>query len=307
MSATSSSSAAAPVEARSPPPRPLGQEHSPPRARELAPTRAGELARAERLRREPYVSPDTWYDAKEAVPAPDPLLRRRRDQALRCRSLSAPPGGLRRAPRTTTASRRPGRSPTTSSSPTTRRRSSSTRCTARAAKSTEPRRAHRYPYPAVSHEPRIQQLSDDLAAAGYRPFHAPCGILLDETNPPYSTCVRCANCDGFPCPLHAKSDAEVIGVRPALEYPNVTLLTNAKAVGWGRTPRAPPSPRSSSSTTGRRNVHRRAHRRLVRRRQLGEAAPRIGERQAQAGLANGSDQVGRNFMFHDSRAVLALA
>ena len=29
-----------------------------------------------------------------------------------------------------------------------------------------------YPYPAVSHEPRIQQLSDDLTAAGYHPFHA---------------------------------------------------------------------------------------------------------------------------------------
>src|ERR1700752_4203340 len=76
---------------------------------------------------------------------------------------------------------------------------------------TEPDASGDYPHPAVSHEPRIQQLSDDLAGAGYHPFHAPCGILLDEANPPYSTCVRCANCDGFPCPLHAKSDAEVCG------------------------------------------------------------------------------------------------
>ncbi len=45
---------------------------------------------------------------------------------------------------------------------------------------------------------------------------------------PYSTCVRCADCDGFPCLVHAKSDAEVLGVRPALEHPNVTLLTNAR-------------------------------------------------------------------------------
>ena len=29
--------------------------------------------------------------------------------------------------------------------------------------------------------------------------------------------------------MHAKSDAEVLGVRPALEHPNVTLLTNARA------------------------------------------------------------------------------
>ena len=86
-----------------------------------------------------------------------------------------------------------------------------------------------YPHPAVSHEPRIQQLSDDLARAGYRPFHAPCGIMLTENNMPFSTCVRCAECDGFPCLVHAKSDAEVIAVRPALTFPNVTLLTNACA------------------------------------------------------------------------------
>src|ERR1700751_3715255 len=95
---------------------------------------------------------------------------------------------------------------------------------------TDPPASAPYPFPAVSHEPRIQQLSDDLAAAGLHPFHAPCGILLDEGNMPYSRCVRCDNCDGFPCLVHAKSDAEVISVRPALEPPNVTLMTNATAV-----------------------------------------------------------------------------
>ncbi|MGH3035935.1 MAG: GMC family oxidoreductase N-terminal domain-containing protein, partial [Gaiellaceae bacterium] len=94
---------------------------------------------------------------------------------------------------------------------------------------TEPPASAPYPFPPVSHEPRIQQLSDDLEAAGHHPFHAPCGIRLTETNMPYSLCVRCATCDGFPCLVHAKSDAEVLGVRPALEHPNVTLLTNALA------------------------------------------------------------------------------
>jgi choline dehydrogenase-like flavoprotein len=54
--------------------------------------------------------------------------------------------------------------------------------------------------------------------------------MLDESNMPYSTCVRCDSCDGFPCLVHAKSDAEVIAVRPALEHPNVELLTNATAI-----------------------------------------------------------------------------
>ena len=164
------------------------------------------------------------------------------------------------------------------------------------------------PHPAVSHEPRIQQLSDQLAAAGYHPFHAPCGILLDEQNMPYSTCVRCANCDGFPCPVHAKADAEVMGVRPALEHANVTLLTNAKATRLETN-------EAGTAVTG-----------VVVERD-GETETYTGDLVVVAcgaantakllllsandkhpnGLANGSDQVGRNFMFHDSVAVLALS
>ena len=54
--------------------------------------------------------------------------------------------------------------------------------------------------------------------------------MLNERNMPYSACMRCDNCDGFPCVVHAKSDAEVLGVRPALEHANVELLINAEAV-----------------------------------------------------------------------------
>src|SRR5262249_21586170 len=78
---------------------------------------------------------------------------------------------------------------------------------------------------AVQHEPRIQRLHDDLSRNGLRPFHVPLGIMLDEDKP---RCIRCDTCDGFPCLVHAKSDAQVICVDPALEHPNVTLLTNAR-------------------------------------------------------------------------------
>ncbi len=46
---------------------------------------------------------------------------------------------------------------------------------------------------------------------------------------PNSRCIRCDTCDGFPCLVQAKSDAEMLGVRPALAYPNVTLQVNARA------------------------------------------------------------------------------
>src|ERR1044071_1571152 len=95
---------------------------------------------------------------------------------------------------------------------------------------TEPRASGPYRFPAVQHEPRIQQLHDDLTANGLRPFHVPLGIMLDESDSTKSRCIRCETCDGFPCLVHAKSDAQVICVDPALAHPNVTLLTNTKVV-----------------------------------------------------------------------------
>src|SRR5262249_39116360 len=72
---------------------------------------------------------------------------------------------------------------------------------------TEPPASAPYPFPAVSHEPRIQQLHDDLARAGFHPFHAPCGVMLNEAQPHFSPCLRCKDCDGFVCFVQAKSDA----------------------------------------------------------------------------------------------------
>ncbi len=173
---------------------------------------------------------------------------------------------------------------------------------------TEPPSSAEYPHPAVSNEPRIQQLFDDLQRIGLHPFHAPCGILLNEADPAYSACIRCATCDGFPCLVHAKADAEVIAVRPALEHPNVTLLRNTEVI------------RLHTDPTGRA---------------VTEVVAQVGGEQQRFsadivvvsagaansaklllnsanhlhpnGLANGSDQVGRNYLFHNSRAFLAIS
>jgi choline dehydrogenase-like flavoprotein len=98
---------------------------------------------------------------------------------------------------------------------------------------TEPCASGNYLFPAVSHEPRIQQLSDDLARQGLTPFHVPLGIRLDEKDSRTSKCIRCNTCDGFPCLVHAKSDAQTICVDPALRYPNVTMLTNSYVTRLG--------------------------------------------------------------------------
>jgi choline dehydrogenase-like flavoprotein len=173
---------------------------------------------------------------------------------------------------------------------------------------TEPPASAAYPYPAVSHEPRIQELSDDLEKAGYHPFHAPCGILLNEANLPYSTCVRCVDCDGFPCPLHAKADAEVIGVRPALEHDNVTLLRNARAVKLETNPAGSTVTQVVVERDGQ-TEHYAGDIVVVACGAANSAKLLLASANDRHpdGLANGSDQVGRNFMFHDSQAVLALS
>jgi choline dehydrogenase-like flavoprotein len=92
---------------------------------------------------------------------------------------------------------------------------------------TEPPADSPYPFPAITDEPRIAQLSADLAAAGLHPFPLPNGILIDETAPQFSRCIRCATCDGFPCLVNGKADSQVVCVEPALRYPNVTLRTRS--------------------------------------------------------------------------------
>jgi choline dehydrogenase-like flavoprotein len=173
---------------------------------------------------------------------------------------------------------------------------------------TDPPASAPYPFPAVSHEPRIQQLSDDLAAAGYNPFHAPCGIRLDEANTPHSICIRTATCDGFPCLLHAKSDAEVFGVRPALEHANVTLLTNTKAV---RLETNADGTAVTEVVVERDGAEERYRAEIVVAACGAANTAKLlltsANEKHPNGLANGSDQVGRNYMFHDSVAVLALS
>jgi choline dehydrogenase-like flavoprotein len=173
---------------------------------------------------------------------------------------------------------------------------------------TEPPASGPYPCPPVSNEPRIERLCEDLAAAGYHPFPAPCAVMLDEHNMAYSRCIRCQTCDGFPCLVHAKSDAEVVAVRPALEFPNVTLLRNAKALRLETNPAGTAVVAVVAEIEGNRDVLRgdivvvscgAANTAKLLLMSANDKHPN--------GLANSSDQVGRNYMFHNSQAVLAIS
>jgi choline dehydrogenase-like flavoprotein len=170
-----------------------------------------------------------------------------------------------------------------------------------------------YPYPAVQHEPRIQQLNDDLERLGLHPSHLPIGVLLDQNDAGQathtSTCIRCDRVDGFPCLVDGKADAQVVAVDPALEHPNVELWTNAKverletdASGRQVTAVVATTPdakevRASGDIVvvacGALNSS------LLLLRSANDAHP--------SGLANRSDQVGRNYMRHNNVALMALS
>src|SRR5262249_11439907 len=178
----------------------------------------------------------------------------------------------------------------------------------RGADPTEPPASGPYPYPPVAQEPRIQELYDSLTRAGHHPFPAPTGILLDEQYRNRSKCIKCDTCDGYPCLVHAKADAEVVCVRPALEHPNVTLVTNASVTRL----KTSASGREVTEVEVSRNGKPETYRGSIVVVSAGAAnSARIlllsANDKHPRGLANGSDQVGRNYMFHNSQAVVAIS
>jgi choline dehydrogenase-like flavoprotein len=176
---------------------------------------------------------------------------------------------------------------------------------------TEPFASAPYLYPPVSNEPRIQELHDDLVRLGHHPFPLPLGILLDEKNGKVthtSPCIRCNRFDGFPCLVHAKADAEVLCVTPALKHPNVHLLTNAYVE------------RLETSASGREitkihvqhngaPVEYSANVVVVACGAINSAALllRSANERHPHGLANSSDVVGRYYMRHNCSAFMAVS
>ena len=168
-----------------------------------------------------------------------------------------------------------------------------------------------YPFPPVSHEPRVQALAESLASEGLHPFHLPLGIRLEERDgkpTPTSVCIRCDAFDGFPCLLNGKADAQVMCVDPALAaHPNFTLLTNAYVSRL----HTDPAGRSVAGVQVTRNGAEERYSAdivvvacgalssaLLLLRSANDAHPN--------GLANGSGLVGRNYMRHNQSVLMAL-
>lgn len=80
----------------------------------------------------------------------------------------------------------------------------------------EPAHSAEYPYPAVNHEPHIQEIYAAIANQGLHPAKIPLGLTRQEDDP--------------------TSDSEENCLVPALKYTNVTLKTQAKVVSLHTNP-----------------------------------------------------------------------
>jgi choline dehydrogenase-like flavoprotein len=174
---------------------------------------------------------------------------------------------------------------------------------------TEPFHSKPYPYAPLENEPRMQAIEEGVRSLGVNTFPIPLGLKRNAADPVASKCIRCDTCDGYPCLVHAKSDSDINCIREIMHLPNVTLMTNARVM------------RLLTNATGTAVVSV-----VVDQGKDGVASYQAGffalcagainsavvllasaNDQHPGGLANGSDQVGRNFMYHQADALLALS
>jgi choline dehydrogenase-like flavoprotein len=172
---------------------------------------------------------------------------------------------------------------------------------------TEPGNEPDYFYPPLRHDPTIAQMETHFRAQGWRPAPLPIGVMRDDDKPPISRCIRCGTCGGYPCLVSAKADARTIAVDPLLTRDNITLLPNRKVTrletdAAGKSVKAVhvQGPDGEETYTGGIVVLAAG---AVNTAALLLASKNPGH---DNGLANGSDQVGRNYMFHTMSALVSV-
>lgn len=163
---------------------------------------------------------------------------------------------------------------------------------------TEPKHSLDYPFGPVPDEPAIRDLRTRLSSVGLHPATLPLGVDLDRWLSRAKT-----PWDAFPDTIGGKLDAESGGLKAALKHENVTLRTKCKVA---RLHVGPDNAVSGVELDTGEVVS--ANTVVLCAGAVQSAALLLASATADCptGLANSSDQVGRNFMNHNCSAVLAL-
>ena len=160
-----------------------------------------------------------------------------------------------------------------------------------------------YPFPGIGHEPDIQRAADRLSHLGYVPSTIPLGVDLRQGG----SCIRCATCDGFPCRVLAKADADVCCIRPAVASGAVELLTNAR-VERVRTDGSGRLAAGVEVDLGNRTVSIDAAVVVISCGAVNSAALllRSANERHRRGLANSSGLVGGHYMVHNNSIMMGI-
>lgn len=171
---------------------------------------------------------------------------------------------------------------------------------------TEPPESAPYPLSPIPHEARIQEIFDELTTYGLQPFELPLGVNFNPhttANSPYTL----DRFDGFPDAAERKADAQTSALSKALEYPNVELMTNTKVLKLltnkdGGLVSEVLVEQSGEEKTLKADLF------ILSAGAVNSAAILLNSANSHfpRGLANRSDQVGRNYMFHQNSAMIAL-
>jgi choline dehydrogenase-like flavoprotein len=168
---------------------------------------------------------------------------------------------------------------------------------------TDPPRSAPLPFPPLPADPYMEDLAERIRRQGLHPATLP--IAVDFR--PAGKCVRCGTCDGFPCRVDAKGEADVRAVRPALSSPNVELWTHALAT---RILTDTKGTRASGVDVDRHGerIHVEADYVVVACGAVNSAALllRSVNDRCPTGLGNSSGLVGRHYMVHNNSVLVAI-
>ncbi len=172
---------------------------------------------------------------------------------------------------------------------------------------TEPPSSGPFAYPKLSQEPRMVEVFNQLKGQGLKPFHLPIGVQRFEEDIRNSPCIRCNTCDGFPCMVNAKGDAERACLIHALSHPNVSIVTGAKAETVETNEAGTRAVAVNVTRNGQKERYA-AQTIILACGAINSAVVLLKSASAKhpKGLANSSGLVGRNYMHHNNSAMLAI-
>jgi choline dehydrogenase-like flavoprotein len=176
----------------------------------------------------------------------------------------------------------------------------------RGADPTEPPASSGYPLPPLTYEPLVSDLADKLKQIGLNPFPLPMGIKLPQDYSKIESPVVLENFDGFPDLTESKADGQVICLRPALTQENVMLLTNAYVEKLETNSTGTRVSQVVTIINGEKIIFS-SELVIVACGAVNSAALflRSANSHHPSGLANSSDQVGRNLMLHHNGCLVA--